>query len=97
MLNVINNHIIKYNNLHKLRKAFFYSRVVINNFEIKNNENVLLNNVQIIKDEQLLLNNCVNFLTNFEKFAIICCACTDPKNKVQVETKKIKNKKKKNK
>ncbi|KOB59244.1 hypothetical protein PFHG_01000 [Plasmodium falciparum HB3] len=85
MLNVINNHIIKYNNLHKLRKAFFYSRVVINNFEIKNNENVLLNNVQIIKDEQLLLNNCVNFLTNFEKFAIICCACTDPKNKVQLK------------
>ncbi|KYN98090.1 hypothetical protein PGSY75_1228900 [Plasmodium gaboni] len=85
MMNVINNHIIKYNNLHKLRKAFFYSRVVINNFEIKNNENLLLNNVQIIKDEQLLLNNCINFLSNFEKFAIICCACTDPKNKVQLK------------
>ncbi|SCM25400.1 conserved Plasmodium protein, unknown function [Plasmodium chabaudi adami] len=66
-------------------KSPFYSSVVINNFEIKTNEKLLISNINTRKDDKYLLKNCTNFMNNFETFSIICCACNDPKNKVQLK------------
>ncbi|CRG93593.1 conserved Plasmodium protein, unknown function [Plasmodium gallinaceum] len=68
-----------------IRKLTFYDSVVINNFDLKNNQNILLTNLKIINNESLLLNSCLNFLKNFESFSVICCGCNDPKSKVQLK------------
>ncbi|CXJ23669.1 conserved Plasmodium protein, unknown function [Plasmodium berghei] len=66
-------------------KSPFYSSVVINNFEIKTNEKLLISNINTRNDDKYLIKNCINFMNNFENFSIICCACNDPKNKVQLK------------
>ncbi|CRH02711.1 conserved Plasmodium protein, unknown function [Plasmodium relictum] len=68
-----------------IKKVTFYDSVVINNFDLKNNQNILLTNLNIIKNESLLLSSCLNFLKNFENFSVICCGCNDPKSKVQLK------------
>ncbi|SCP03572.1 conserved Plasmodium protein, unknown function [Plasmodium malariae] len=67
------------------RRRTFYSSVVINSFDFKNNQQLLLTKVEVVKNKSQLINNCSNFLKNFENFSVICCSCNDPKNKVQLK------------
>ncbi|CAA9991078.1 conserved Plasmodium protein, unknown function [Plasmodium knowlesi strain H] len=76
-----NNHHL----IHHVRKSPFYTSVVVHNFDLRANQHLLLSNATIVNDEKALLNGCLNFMKNFESFAAICCACNDPKNKVQLK------------
>ncbi|SBS91030.1 conserved Plasmodium protein, unknown function, partial [Plasmodium malariae] len=69
----------------KIKRRTFYSSVVINSFDFKNNQQLLLTKVEVVKNKSQLINNCSNFLKNFENFSVICCSCNDPKNKVQLK------------
>ncbi|GAW83665.1 hypothetical protein, conserved [Plasmodium gonderi] len=75
-----NHFIINY-----FRKSPFYSSVSVQNFDLKANQQLLLSNVSIVNNENAILNGSLNFMRNFENFAVICCACNDPKNKVQLK------------
>ncbi|EUD66005.1 hypothetical protein C922_03475 [Plasmodium inui San Antonio 1] len=71
--------------IHHVRKSHFYTSVVVHNFDLRANKQLLLSNAITANNETALLNECLNFMKNFESFASICCACSDPKNKVQLK------------
>ncbi|VWU51412.1 conserved protein, unknown function [Hepatocystis sp. ex Piliocolobus tephrosceles] len=68
-----------------IKKSTIYSSVVIKALDIKSNEKLLINNVRTCNNSNDLFKSCVNFITNFEQFANICCGCIDSKNKVQLK------------
>ncbi|KJP88060.1 hypothetical protein AK88_02335 [Plasmodium fragile] len=76
-----NNHFL----IHHVRKSPFYTSVVVHNFDLRANQQLLLSNAITVNNETALLKGCLNFMKNFESFAAICCACSDPKNKVQLK------------
>ncbi|KMZ90323.1 hypothetical protein PVMG_01690 [Plasmodium vivax Mauritania I] len=76
-----NNHPL----IHHVRKSPFYTSVAVHSFDMKANQQLLLSNAIPVSDETALLKGCLNFMRNFESFAAICCACSDPKNKVQLK------------
>ncbi|GAB69118.1 hypothetical protein PCYB_145460 [Plasmodium cynomolgi strain B] len=69
--------------IHHVRKSPFYTSVAVHNFDLRANEQLLLSNAITVNNETALLNGCLNFMKNFESFAAICCACSDPKNKLK--------------